>query len=192
MKKIVLILLCLAMLFSFAACSSSPEDDTSDASSSDSSSAAGVLSSFTTVDLDGNEVDESVFEDYEITMINIWATFCGPCINEMPDLQRISESYAQKGVQIIGIVCDVSQNADGIYNEAYLQQAKSIVEATGVKYISLLPSLSLNSAKLNEVTSVPETFFVDKNGNQIGKSYIGSKNYDDWAKIIDELLNSGL
>lgn len=45
---------------------------------------AGILSQFAATDLDGNEIDQSILEGYDLTMVNIWATFCQPCIREMP------------------------------------------------------------------------------------------------------------
>ena len=47
---------------------------------------------FTTEDLDGNEVTESILKDKDVTMINIWGTFCPPCIEEMPELAKLSAS----------------------------------------------------------------------------------------------------
>ena len=39
-------------------------------------------------------------------MINVWGTDCGPCIQEMPDLAALHEAYADKGVQVVGLVSD--------------------------------------------------------------------------------------
>ena len=88
---------------------------------------AGVLSSFSATDLDGNTVDQSVLADYDLTMVNVWATFCGPCINEMPDLGELAQEYADKKVQIIGLVSDVL-NTDGTISEEQVQTARDIVE----------------------------------------------------------------
>ena len=46
----------------------------------------GILSDFTTTYLEGNSIDQTIFADYPLTMVNVWATFCTPCLNEMPDL----------------------------------------------------------------------------------------------------------
>ena len=62
-----------------------------------------VKYTFTTEDLDGNKITNELFADNKITMINIWGTFCGPCIREMPELAKLSEDYKSKGVEIIGI-----------------------------------------------------------------------------------------
>ena len=69
-------------------------------------------------------------------------------------------------------------------------EAISIIETTGAAYMHLLPSNSLNKAYLNDVQSVPETIFLDKNGDQIGDRYFGAKNKAEWKKIIDTLLES--
>ncbi len=144
---------------------------------------------FTAVDLEGNTVTEDIFKGKKLTMINIWATFCSPCIREMPDLNTLHETYADKDFQIIGIVCDVSYAGDG-YTPSLYQSAMDIIESTGVTYKSLLPSKSLDMIKLKEVYSVPETIFVDENGNIVGDSYIGSRSLSDWQKIVDSVLVS--
>ena len=60
-------------------------------SSSEAGRQVTVFEDFTAQDLDGNTVDESIFADYEVTMVNLWGTFCGPCLQEMPDLGEISD-----------------------------------------------------------------------------------------------------
>lgn len=182
MKKFLCIALSLLMLFALSACSGNDDESSApDGTTAQKGESKGLLSSFAAETLDGEQVDESIFEGKKVTMVNIWATFCGPCIREMPDLQRLHEDYADKGFQVVGIVCDV-------YGETNLETAKDIVKDTGVKYVSLLPSASLNEAKLKDVTSVPETFFVDETGAVIAGPYIGSNSYENWAKIVEDVL----
>ena len=76
----------------------------------------------------------------------------------------------------------------GTVNEELLAAAREIITKTGANYVHILPSKSLLQAKLNQVSSVPETVFVDENGRQVGKSYLGSRTKAQWAKIIDALL----
>lgn len=147
----------------------------------------GTLSSFTTFDLYGRLVDESVFADKKLTMINIWATFCSPCLDELPELGAISREYEDKGFQIIGIAIDTT-NTNGTYSLNQVDTAKGIAASTKADFLHILPSPDLNAAKLNAVMSVPETIFVDSQGNLVGKSYIGSRSGDAWKQIIDELL----
>ena len=47
-------------------------------------------------DFDGNEVDKSLFEGHRPTMVNIWATFCNPCLSEMPELGELAASTPKK------------------------------------------------------------------------------------------------
>ncbi len=66
-----------------------------------------AFASFSAQDLDGNPVDTSVFEGSRMTLINVWGTFCGPGLNEMPDLTKLAEEYADQGLQVIGICWSV-------------------------------------------------------------------------------------
>ncbi len=149
--------------------------------------ADGVLSSFTSEDLAGNQVDQSVLSGYKLTMVNIWATFCSPCIREMPDLGELHKEYADKGFQIIGIPADIA-NKKGEISQSLLKEAIEIINITKADYLHIVPSLSLYAAKISRVSSVPETIFVDEYGNQVGKSYIGARSKAAWAAIIEQLL----
>lgn len=119
----------------------------------------GVLSVFSTTDLEGNTLDQSILADYDLTMVNVWATFCGPCINEMPDLGELAAEYADKGVQIIGLVSD-TMDSDGTISDSQVETAKEIVAETGADYRHLLPSDDLLGI-LSQIYAVPTTFFVD-------------------------------
>ncbi len=145
------------------------------------------LQKFTTKDLYGNEVTQEILADYDLTMFNIWMTSCGACTEEMPALEEISREYQQKGVQIVGVVLD-TQKLDGTILQAQLNQAKQIVKETKISYQQLMPSDDLNQAMLVDVFFVPETIFVDKNGNQVGEPIAGSKTKQEWEKVIDGLL----
>lgn len=145
------------------------------------------FSNFKSVTLEGDEVSQDIFSDYDLTMVNIWATFCSPCLREMPDLAEIHEEYKDKGVQIIGIVSDVV-NSNGTLSESQLDTAREIVEETGAGYTHLIPTYDLMMAKLKDVSVVPTTFFVDKDGNPVGEEILGSKSKEDWLKIIDDYL----
>ncbi len=119
-------------------------------------------------------------------MVNIWATYCGPCLEEMPDLGELAAEYSDKGVQIVGLVSDVL-DYDGNLSETQIQTAQDIVAATHADYLHLLPSDDL-AGILYQTTSVPTTFFVDQNGVQMGYAYVGSLEKADWAAIIDDML----
>jgi len=153
---------------------------------------AGTMSSFTAYDLAGVAKDESIFADHRLTMVNIWATFCGPCLSEMPELGKLAKDYASKGVQVVGIVADVPQSKDGSFDLSQVQTARSLVKQTGADYLHLLPTADLVTAKLFEVSSVPTTIFVDASGNPVGTSYVGARSGEQWASIIDSLLSGAV
>lgn len=188
MKRLALLFaLCLALLLS--ACSSPAASGTPSPSPSSSAleeETPGVLSSFTAVDLEGNDITQSVLEGHTLTMVNVWATFCTPCIGEMPDLGELAAEYEEKGVQIIGLVSDVL-DAEGAVDEDQLSLAQDIVEQTGANYLHIIPGSDLYPL-LYQITSVPTTFFVDETGTQVGYTYLGAKEKEDWQAILDDLL----
>ena len=145
------------------------------------------LSNFKTVDIEGNTVDQTLWSEKKVTMLNIWGTFCGPCIREMPDLNEINEEYQDKDFQIVGLVIDTSAG-DGNVIPSQVDVAKDILKQTGVEYKNILPSNDLNTAILNQITSLPTTIFLDENGNIISEYYIGSKSKTDWKKVIQQYL----
>ena len=146
----------------------------------------GILSDFTATDLEGNSVDSSIFADYDLTMVNVWATYCGPCLREMPDLGELADEYEDRGVRVVGLVID-TLNADGSINPEQVETARAIVDSTGADYLHILPSADLMGV-VYQISSVPTTFFVDSTGAQVGSAYLGSKDKEDWAAIIDALL----
>ena len=173
---------------------SSVESKTSSASSQSSASSAkeGSTASagtetetekfpaFETTDTKGNKVTEKIFADKDITMVNVWGTFCGPCINEMPELQKIYESLP-KNANLIGIVADVPEGMkDGVDNANYIEKQ------TGVKYTNLTLSDSLNGFA-KRFYAVPSTICVDKDGNIIGDLVMGA-NIDAYIENLQKVL----
>ena len=138
---------------------------------------------FEAADMEGNEVSSSIFSESKLTMINVWATYCNPCLQEMPDLGELSGEYDSGEFQIIGVISDVQEGAD----QDTLDKASSLIEQTGADYPHLLLNESLYEAMLTEVTAVPTTFFFDSNGMFLD-TLVGSRDKDEWKEIIDALL----
>ena len=149
---------------------------------------AGDKITFAATDLKGNPVTSEVFAKNKLTMINIWGTFCGPCIREMPDLARLNEENKAKGFEVIGIVIDILDNK-GQVSSRIKTTVEKIIENTGANYTHIVPNIEMFSGLLRNVQAVPTTIFVDSNGKQIGNAYLGSRSQKDWQKIIDEILN---
>ncbi len=184
MKKI-LILAAAACLLLSACGQASPAAEPSPGQS-EAAETAGILSDFSTTDLDGSAADESIFAEHKLTMVNIWATFCGPCISEMPELGELASEYADKGMRVVGLVTDV-MDSEGALDEAQLQLARDIVSETGADYLHIVPGEGLYGL-LSQVSGVPTTLFVDSQGKQVGTAYVGANDLDGWKTIADELL----
>ena len=140
---------------------------------------------FTAYDRNGTVYDESIFSQYELTMINFWEPWCGPCVGEIPDLEKIYEDYSDKGLLIIGV-----------YSEDTMEdEVDEILSSSGVTYPVLRYVAAFDEYKTGYV---PTTIFVDKNGNIIdtGISYedidstrlVGSRTYDEWEQLIRQFL----
>ncbi len=150
---------------------------------------AGIFQTMQMTDFDGNEVDKSLFEGHRLTMVNIWATFCNPCLSEMPELGELAAEYAKEegGVQIIGICTDITDLSGNTTQEA-VDGAKQIVEMTGAAYPHLIPNDEFMAFLMQEVPGVPTTFFVDENGEVIGDEVVGAKSKDAWQQEIESRL----
>lgn len=150
---------------------------------------AGIFQTMQMTDFDGNEVDKNLFEGHRLTMVNIWATFCNPCLSEMPELGELAAEYAKEegGVQIIGICTDITDLSGNTTQEA-VDGAKQIVEMTGAAYPHLIPNDEFMAFLMQEVPGVPTTFFVDENGEVIGDEVVGAKSKDAWQQEIESRL----
>ena len=147
-----------------------------------------LFGSFAAMDLEGNAVNEEIFAGHKLTMVNIWATFCGPCVHEMHTLAALSTAYGDD-FQIIGIPVDITDR-NGAVIPAQKATALEIIAQTGANYRHLIPSDSLNKAYLFGVQAVPETVFVDSEGRQVGQSYLGARSEAEWRAIIESLLEA--
>ncbi len=149
--------------------------------------ATGRLGRFSTTDLNGNPVGQTSFRDYDVTMVNIWRTYCGYCLDEMGALGELSREYVDDGVRIMGMVTDVI-NSDGTLNESQMDLAREIVSCTGADYTHMVPSESL-AGLLSQIYAVPTTLFVDKDGNQVGYAYLQAQDKEQWAQAIEDALS---
>ena len=165
-KRLVSILLVI-VLFSVSGCSSHV-----------SSNESGKVV-FTAKDLDGKEfTSEQVFKDNKITMVNVWATYCPPCINEMPMLETLSKKFSEGGYGLIGIIAD---------GDTKSKDAKEIIKATGVTY----PNICLNEdlQRLLQIQVTPTTYFVDKKGNILGEPIYGARKESQYKYELESRLS---
>ena len=140
------------------------------------------------ITLDDTEVNNDIIKENDLTMINIWATFCPPCIEEMPDLGEINREYDNEGKKfaIIGVVTDVADMAGNI-NEDTLELANEIIELTGADYTHIIPGDEFIKSYLYKVSVIPTTVFVNNEG-EILKTVVGANTKVEWLDIIDEIM----
>ena len=150
-----------------------PVEDTQEESSADDT--ADPLT-FDTTDLNGDPVSYSDFADAKLIMVNYWEPWCAPCVSEMPDLQKLYETYKDQGFVILGVFATEGGDED----------AKAIVEDTGVTY----PILHMDSnLSAYQTEYVPTTIFVGENGKVVSdEPYIGAHSYEDWETILKTYL----
>lgn len=134
-------------------------------------------------DVEGNVVSSSVFAQSKLTMVNVWATYCNPCLMEMPGLGELASEYDPEEFQLIGIISDVQEGA----GEKNLEYAAGLIEQTGADYPHLLLNESLYRGLLTEVSAVPTTFFFDENGAVLDV-VVGAMEKSAWEKKINDLL----
>lgn len=149
----------------------------------------GNLGQFSIKDINGKIFTEEMFEEHKITMINLFTTWCSPCINEIPDLQKLYEQMSGEGVNIVGIVLDAADSS-GNEDAKVIEKAKLLAERTKAAYPFLIPDKSMLNGRLEGIEAIPETFFVDKDGTMIGQVYSGSRSLEGWKKIIESELAS--
>ncbi len=154
-----------------------------------SGSAVTSVDDFTTQDLNGNTVTQDIFKEYELTMVNIFTTWCTPCVEEMPDLEMLYQEMKDKNVGVVGVVLDVL-NEKGEIVDKDLERAQLLVQKTGVTYPVILPDPTYMNGRLISIEAFPETFFVDKNGNIVGETYSGSGSFEDWLETVEKELSN--
>ena len=135
--------------------------------------------SFETTDTEGNTVtSEDLFAGSRVTMVNIWASWCGPCIRELPELQAISTRLAEKDCAVVGLLYD-GDDPDA------LEAAKSIMEENGVTYTVLLPPQTVDD--LFPLEAFPTTLFVNSEGVIVGEPIVGAY-VDRYEPTVESLL----
>ena len=150
------------------------------------------VGTFKTQDINGNEYTQDMFSDYDLTMVNVFATWCSPCVNELPDLQKLSEetkSDKDKKIQIVGIVLD-TVGANGETDSDALEKAQTLQSQVQITYPLLVPYSENLNGRLKDIQAVPETFFIDKKGNIVGNTYSGSHTLQEWQEIIEAELTA--
>ena len=144
----------------------------------------GTVLRFETTDLDGNVVkSEELFAAHAVTMVNIWATWCGPCKAEMPELGELARRLEAEGkdAAIVGICNDADEEPD---------TCREILAERGVDYLNLLPFVDMEE-KLY-LTTLPTTLFVNRDGLIMLAPIEGvPEDLSRYGQLIDAFVGAG-
>ena len=141
--------------------------------------------SFATTTLDEHYIDSTVFEDYDVTMVNFWASYCYPDINDLAELQACYEQLQKDypNVNLIQVIIDTPSDE----NEA---TAKSALEEAGATFDSIIPNTSLANWVVSNLEGLPTTVFVDKDGVLLGDQIQGTQTKDGYMSAIEKVLDN--
>ena len=136
-----------------------------------------VAPDFTLTDLTGKDVVLSGLKG-KVVLVNFWASWCPPCIMEIPSLSSFAETYRGQGVEVLAI------NVENIK----VDQLQDFLQQHPHAFQTLLdPSKRVQNRY--GVRRLPETFLIDREG-VVMKRYIGARDWmgDDVARTVDFLL----
>ena len=123
--------------------------------------------------------------DYKgkVVVLNFWATWCGPCRMEIPDLVKLHNAFDQDKVSVVGISTLERGSTEQIQN-----QLKAVAQRFNISY----PIIFDNEAKLyrefGSFPGIPTTFVIDQNG-KVKKTLPGVRSYKVFAEAIQGLLD---
>ena len=126
----------------------------------------GVLApDFSLTALDGQRVRLSDYRG-KVVLLNIWATWCLPCVEEMPSMERLHQTMSDEDFKILAVSIDTSG----------AEVVRAFMKQHSLNFTALSdPQNTIRS--LYQTTGIPESFIIDRNGTIVGK-VIGPR---DWA-----------
>lgn len=141
------------------------------------------MNSFNAETLNDETFTQDSLTEYDLIMVNIWTTWCGPCITEMPELQKLYEVLPDN-VNMITICADADKESE---------LAKQIIKESGCNFQTLYPNEQLVQSLLKEVIAYPTTVFFDRNGNLVGEAELGvpgDNPVEGYLKMIEDRLEN--
>ncbi|MDP9192546.1 MAG: TlpA family protein disulfide reductase [Acidobacteriota bacterium] len=115
---------------------------------------------YAALNLDGSKFDLAAKRD-KVVLLNVWATWCGPCVYEIPELQQIHEKYSPRGLEVIGVSVD----------ESGVESVREFVAAQEKMTYPIVLDESGKIANLLETTVLPTSIVVDRKGQIVWKKY---------------------
>lgn len=117
--------------------------------------------------------------------LNVWATWCVPCVEEFPDIVKINENYKNKDLEVIAVSVDLPSDI----NEKIIPFLKKQQAAFRV-YVAEEKSSDeiINMLNTEWSGAVPVTFIFDKSGRQ-QKYLYGAQNYNQFSSAVDSVIS---
>jgi cytochrome c biogenesis protein CcmG, thiol:disulfide interchange protein DsbE len=149
--------------------------------------------SFPATDLQGRPVRLEELRG-QVVLLNIWATWCGPCRDEMPSMERLHRELGPKGLKIVAVSVDAAPGAAAPKAQSASQPGGGDV-AEFARQLGLTFTIWHDPAghiqRVYRTTGVPESFIIDRNG-VIQKKVIGATEWDTGShpELIRRLLES--
>ena len=180
-KKILVLLATLVISTALAACGNNDSGYTTGDNSKDGRSqvSQGELQSipdFSAEDIEGNKIDNSIFKENKVTLVNVWATWCGPCVNELPEIQKVYSELKDQGIGVVGIVADGNDAKD---------TAKELIELDSLKYKMIIPDSNLEKKLISTLRGFPTSYVVDSEGKILGMK-LGGMNAEGFKAFIEQ------
>lgn len=124
----------------------------------------------------GKQVSFSEITAGKVVLLNIWATWCGPCRREIPDIVEISNQMASKGLVVVGVSLDQKDDAVNI--------VKTFAEKNNIGYINIVDNRSISDT-YGGIQSIPTTFIIDRQGNIVQK-IVGSQSKEGFLAALQK------
>ena len=139
---------------------------------------------FTGKDLDGNDVDSSIFSQNAVTVVNFWFSGCKPCVDEMDDLDALNQRIKEQGGEVIGVNTEtLDGNADNIAT------AKEILESAGASFRNIYFDPGSEAGKFAlGIMAFPTTCVVDRQGNIVGEPIMGGIDQEANMATLEKLI----
>ena len=133
--------------------------------------------------IDGTMFNSTNFQG-KLTLVNVWATWCGPCRDEIPDLIELQSEYERFGFSVVGISID-----DAISGQVPRGLVANFAANFGINYpvVMTRPGWSSVEDQYGDISVIPTTFVVDRNNNMLGMLE-GSRDKAGFADLIKPYL----
>ncbi|MBL8724619.1 MAG: TlpA family protein disulfide reductase [Planctomycetes bacterium] len=133
---------------------------------------------FTTTDLEGKSVSPADYQG-KVLLIDFWATWCGPCMAELPHVLKAYEAYHDRGFEILGISLDRDSDRAKL-DKVIAEKNMSWRHVYDGKY------WQAEIAVLHDVQAIPFTILIGKDGKVVGTNLRGDKLSEAVAKALEQ------